>query len=107
MKPNQIVLIHGTDYADMTMRLLESIGLEEIIGDKAARVAVKPNLVIADTADRGAVTHPQIVDGVLRFLACEHAFEVCGLSLEIAGMLNQIPTVARTTKKKAVCGIRN
>ena len=69
MKQNQIVLIHGTDYADMTVRLLESIGLEEIIGDKAARVAVKPNLVIADTADRGAVTHPQIVDGVLRYLA--------------------------------------
>lgn len=69
MKKNDIVLIHGTDYADMTLRLLQHIDLKSIIGDTSARVAVKPNLVIADKADRGAVTHPEIVDGVLRYLA--------------------------------------
>ena len=69
MNKNEIVLIHGTDYADMTVRLLTQIDLSSIIGNKAARVAVKPNLVIADTADRGAVTHPEIVDGVLRYLS--------------------------------------
>ena len=69
MKQNEIVLIHGTDYADMTVRLLEKIDLSAIIGSKTARVAVKPNLVIADKADRGAVTHPEIVDGVLRYRA--------------------------------------
>ena len=36
-------------------------------------------------------------DGVLRFLADEYAFEVCGLSTEIDGMLSRIPTVATTT----------
>lgn len=69
MNKNEIVLIHGTDYADMTVRLLTQIDLSSIIGNKAARVAVKPNLVIADTADRGAVTHPEIMDGVLRYLS--------------------------------------
>ncbi|MBQ9069457.1 MAG: hypothetical protein IJ131_10465, partial [Eggerthellaceae bacterium] len=36
-------------------------------------------------------------DGQLRFLAEKHLFEVCGLSLEIEGMLNSIPAMANAT----------
>ncbi|MFU0831644.1 MAG: DUF362 domain-containing protein [Oscillospiraceae bacterium] len=68
MTNQQIVLIHGTDYKAMTMQLLEHVRLTEMIGDKNARVALKPNLVTATDAASGAVTHPEIVDGVLTYL---------------------------------------
>ena len=46
MKKNQIVMIHGTDFVNMTLTLLESIHLDEIIGDRHARIALKPNLLL-------------------------------------------------------------
>ena len=69
MERNEIVMIHGTDYVDMAIKLCEGVKLDEIIGDKNARIALKPNLVIADHASNGSVTHPEIVDGVLQYLA--------------------------------------
>lgn len=69
MEKNELVLIHGTNYGQMTQRLCEAIRLAELIGTPDRRIMVKPNLVVSAAADKGAVTHPQIVDGVLRYLA--------------------------------------
>ena len=69
MEKNEIVMIHGTDYVDMAIRLCEGVRLDQMIGNKNARIALKPNLVIAAKAETGAVTHPEIVDGVLQYLA--------------------------------------
>lgn len=68
MKQNEIILIHGNDYKSMTIQLLEHAGLAEEIGDRRARIALKPNLVLDATADQGAVTHPEIVAGTVEYL---------------------------------------
>lgn len=68
MQRNELVMIHGQDYTAMAVRLLTAIDLAGLIGDKRRRVALKPNLVIGTTADTGAVTHPEILDGALTYL---------------------------------------
>lgn len=74
MQHNEILLIHGTDYQAMTVRLLEQADLAAQIGDRRARIALKPNLVLPATADQGAVTHPEIVAGTLEYLQ-KHGFQ--------------------------------
>ena len=77
MKQNEIMLIHGKDYQAMTVQLLERANLASEIGDRWARIALKPNLVLAADASEGAVTHPEIVAGTLEYLQ-KHGFRnVC------------------------------
>ena len=45
MNKNDIFIIHGTDYKDMTIRLLHEAGLAEEIGDREKHIALKPNLL--------------------------------------------------------------
>ena len=73
MKNNQIVLIHGTGYQEMTETLLERIDLAADIPGPDCRIGVKPNLVVAAKASGGAVTHPEMVAGVLAYLQ-RHGF---------------------------------
>lgn len=68
MEKNQIFMIHGTDYADMTCRILAASGLEALVPERHARIGIKPNLVVAAKAEGGATTHPEIVEGVIRYL---------------------------------------
>ena len=79
MKDNQFLMIHGTDYSDMTVRLLEAADLASEIGDKNAKIGLKPNLVVAREASSGATTHPEIVDGVLTYLKKNGFKNVCVL----------------------------
>ena len=62
MQKNEIVMIHGTDYFNMTLQLLQAADLRSVIGSKTARIALKPNIVFEDKAENGAVTHPEIVE---------------------------------------------
>ncbi|MBQ6551355.1 MAG: DUF362 domain-containing protein [Lachnospiraceae bacterium] len=73
MKQNEFVLIKGTDYEEMTRKLLEEIDLAGMIGDRGKRIGIKPNLVSDSPADEGATTHPEIVSGLLSYLQ-EHGF---------------------------------
>lgn len=68
MNKNQIVMIHGTDFIDMTLTLLRSIHLDEIIGDRNTRIALKPNILLPSHPENGAITHPELVEGVLMYL---------------------------------------
>lgn len=72
MNKNQIVMIHGTDFIQMTTELLEAVRLDELIGNRSSRIALKPNILHVDTAENGAVTHPELVEGVLRYLQKHH-----------------------------------
>lgn len=96
MTENEILMIHGKDYKDMTKRLLEEAKLEERITKKEARIGIKPNLVSPTEASYGATTHPEIIAGILEYLQergyrnltilegswvgdkTEEAFSVCG-----------------------------
>lgn len=97
MNRHQIVMIHGTDYIQMTIDLLEAIHLDEIIGARGSRVALKPNLLHPDRAENGAVTHPELVEGVLRYLGEHHFSNVCVMEGAWAG--------ARTSQAVEVSGV--
>ena len=68
LQKNEIRKIYGTDYADMTTRLLEEADLAGLIGDRGRLVGIKPNLVCPTPADFGATTHPEVVEGIVRYL---------------------------------------
>jgi uncharacterized protein (DUF362 family) len=68
MEKNDIILTYGSDPVAMTRALLEAIDLESLIPDKNTSIALKPNLVVAVTADSGATTHPAIVREILSYL---------------------------------------
>ena len=68
MTRNQIWKIYGTDYKDMTVRLLEATDLAGHIGDRHKCVGIKPNLVVASPAEYGGTTHPQVIAGIIEYL---------------------------------------
>ena len=74
MNRNDILFIHGTDYKDMTLRILEAADLRSLIGDTGKSVALKPNLVTTTPPEEGATTHPEIVAGVIEYLQ-SHGFK--------------------------------
>lgn len=74
MNKNDILLIHGTDYKEMTKRLLEQADLATDIGDKGKHIALKPNLVTSALPSEGATTHGELLAGTIEYLQ-EHGFE--------------------------------
>ena len=96
MKDHEIIVIYGIEYQQITMELLEAADLAGEIGDRRKRVGIKPNLVAPVLASDGGTTHPEIVEGILKYLQkyrfenitimegswvgdrTEEAFEVCG-----------------------------
>ena len=73
MKKNEILIIHGTAYRDMTKQLLEAAHLADMIGSKEKKIALKPNLVNASSPSYGATTHTELAAGVIQYL-WEHGF---------------------------------
>ena len=69
---NQIWKIYGTAFKDMTKELLAKTELADLIGDRKARVAIKPNLVVASPAEFGGTTHPEVVAGIVEYLQENH-----------------------------------
>ncbi|MBR2675152.1 MAG: DUF362 domain-containing protein [Mogibacterium sp.] len=96
MNRNEIWRSYGTDYKEMTKRLLAAAGLEQMLPEKSARIALKPNLVTPSPARVGATTHTEVAAAVIEFLQdreyrniliaegswagdnTEEAFEYCG-----------------------------
>ena len=74
MKKNEIWRSYGTDFKDMTKRLLAACNLKELIfakcgaGSFDARIGIKPNLVCPTPASYGATTHPEVVAGIVEYL---------------------------------------
>ncbi len=77
MKRNEILRSYGTEYKEMTKRLLERAALAEDIVEKALglslspedmKIGLKPNLVTPTPASYGATTHPEVTAGVIEYL---------------------------------------
>lgn len=62
-----IYINYGTDLAHMTCELMEAAAIAGRLRPDM-RVGIKPNLVVARPADGGATTHPEIVEGVIRYI---------------------------------------
>ena len=73
MNRNDILMIHGTEYKEMTKKLLKEADLESLIGDRSKRIGIKPNLVVAQDPSNGATTHKELVEGTIEYLQ-EHGF---------------------------------
>ena len=68
MERNEILVIYGNKPAEMALRLAQSAGLADLIGDRKKRVGIKPNLVVSRPAEDGATTHPEIAAGLIAYL---------------------------------------
>lgn len=68
VEKNQILKIYGTDYLQMTKRILEESELISLIRDKNWRIGIKPNLVSPSEASWGATTHPEVAAGIIEYL---------------------------------------
>ena len=73
MKKKEILFIHGTDYKNMTKKLLERADLAGAIPHRDTKIALKPNLVAAQDASNGATTHWELAAGTIEYLK-EHGF---------------------------------
>jgi len=92
---SKLYVANGTQPKKMTIDLLERIN--PLRGkSKDIRIAIKPNLVCASPAEKGATTHPEIVEGIIIYLtrngfnnikiiegawvgdSTKRAFKVCG-----------------------------
>ena len=96
IQKNEIWRSYGTDYKEMTLRLLQKTDLVSLLPTPEARIAIKPNLVVPTPAEFGATTHPEIIAGIIEYLQesgyhniviaegswvgdrTEEAFEYCG-----------------------------
>jgi len=64
---DKIYIIKGDDIIKMTLDLLNNMN-PPLGDDMDLKIGIKPNLVCASTADEGATTHPQIVEGIIIYL---------------------------------------
>lgn len=79
MKKNEMYMIHGTDYTEMTKKLLKEADLSGMIPNQHARIGIKPNLVSPSEASYGATTHPEIAAGIIEYLKEEGYENICML----------------------------
>ena len=73
MKKNEILQIYGTNYTEMTARLLEEADLAAEIPSPETLIGIKPNLNAPRPAEFGATTHPEVVAGIIEYLQ-RHGF---------------------------------
>jgi len=67
MKRNEIFVIYGDTPLEMTRQICEAAHLADLI-PAAARIGLKPNLVVAKRPDSGATTHTEILEGCIQYL---------------------------------------
>lgn len=75
MQKNDILVTYGSNPKEMTIELCQAAKLENVIVEhcgtkicESIHVGLKPNLVLADTANNGATTHPEIAEGIIEYL---------------------------------------
>ncbi|QNM05680.1 DUF362 domain-containing protein [Qiania dongpingensis] len=68
MKKNDIFMIHGSDYREMTKSLLHAADLAGMIGNRKAVISLKPNLAVAKSPSSGATTHAELLEGTIEYL---------------------------------------
>lgn len=68
-----IYTIYGANAAEMTKALMERADIASRIPGPDANICLKPNLVVAGTAENGATTHPGILEGAIQYLQA-HGF---------------------------------
>ncbi len=99
MQKNDILIVYGENYCEMAYDLCDAAGLAQLIGAPHKKIGLKPNLVLASPAQKGATTHPQVVEGVIIYLK-EHGFS--DISIIEGAWVG-----ARTQQAFSVCGMQS
>ena len=68
MNRNDIIIIHGTDYKQMALSVLEKADLASNIGGCEKKVALKPNILGTVLPEAGATTHTELVCAAIEYL---------------------------------------
>jgi uncharacterized protein (DUF362 family) len=63
---SRVIIVEGEDIINRTVNILKHLKPE--IPKSGGRILIKPNLVEPMGKDSGAVTRPETVEGVIRFL---------------------------------------
>ncbi|MDI3535375.1 MAG: hypothetical protein PWQ82_1740 [Thermosediminibacterales bacterium] len=74
---NCLYVIYGDKPKEMAISILEKMDIEQDLlelGKKEPLIGIKPNLVVAQPAEWGATTSPQLVRGVIEYLHA-HGFK--------------------------------
>ena len=66
--------IYGEDSAQITELLMDAADISNKIKNPDNLIALKPNLVLDDIPENGAVTHPVVVEGCIKYLH-KHGFK--------------------------------
>lgn len=101
MNRNQIFITSGTDYKEMTKKIVEESGLAELIADRNLRIGIKPNMVSASDPSNGATTHREVLAGILEYLR-ENGFRNIML-FEGSWVGDRTMDVFETVGYKAIC----
>lgn len=64
---SKLIINYGNDYTKTTYDTLAASDIGDYLSADYA-VALKPNLVVPGPASNGAVTHPEVTEGIIRFL---------------------------------------
>lgn len=97
MHKNEITVVYGENPRAMVETLLTALKPEQTLRP-GATIGLKPNLVLDKPAASGATTHPEIVEGVIRY------FQAKGYSNLI--IMESSWVGARTEEAFRVCGYR-
>lgn len=76
MKKNELHVIYGRNIEKMTYELMDTMHIADELTPEM-RIGLKPNFVVAKEASTGATTHPEIAEGILRYLqehGCRNIF---------------------------------
>lgn len=72
----KIYQIYGEDAREMTLALLQAADAASLV-PAGGNVALKPNLVVAGTAENGAVTHPGVLSGCIEYFRAHGVEDIC------------------------------
>ena len=92
--------IFGTDAHEMTVSLMEAANVMDMI-PAGASVALKPNLVVAGTPERGATTHAEVLSGCVAYLR-DHGVQDISI-IEGSWIGDQTERAARACGYDQVC----
>jgi uncharacterized protein (DUF362 family) len=67
---NTIFINYGTDIVSMTLEIMKEADIADLI-HPGTKVYIKPNLVDTKPASFGSTTHPEIVEGIIKYLLSE------------------------------------
>ncbi len=72
---SKIYINYGSDAQAMTRALMDHADIASML-NPGTKVVIKPNLVVSRTADDGATTHPEIVEGIVAYLQAHDIHDI-------------------------------